>query len=49
VVRGAPWIRPRNCVRTDTGPEDVRAILAGREGAARRLRRALGVARKRLL
>jgi peptidoglycan/xylan/chitin deacetylase (PgdA/CDA1 family) len=49
MVRGAPWIRPRNCVRADTGPDAVRAILAGRESAARRVRRALGVARKRLL
>jgi peptidoglycan/xylan/chitin deacetylase (PgdA/CDA1 family) len=48
-VRGEPWIRPRNCVRSDMGPEAIQAILTGRESAARRIRRALGVARKRLL
>jgi peptidoglycan/xylan/chitin deacetylase (PgdA/CDA1 family) len=49
VVHGAPFIRPRNCIRADTDVAAVRSILAGRDGVARRLRRALGIARKRLL
>jgi peptidoglycan/xylan/chitin deacetylase (PgdA/CDA1 family) len=49
IVTGAPWIRPRNCVRTDTDREALRAIVSGRESAARRVRRVLGIARKRLL
>jgi peptidoglycan/xylan/chitin deacetylase (PgdA/CDA1 family) len=49
VVYGAPFIRPRNCIRADTDLASVRAILAGREGVARRIRRGLGIAHKRLL
>jgi hypothetical protein len=48
-VYGTPFIRPRNCIRADTDVAAVRAVLAGREGIARRVRRALGIARKRLL
>jgi peptidoglycan/xylan/chitin deacetylase (PgdA/CDA1 family) len=49
VVHGAPWIRPRNCVQAGMGREAIRAILADRQPAAAGVRRALGIARKRLL
>ncbi len=47
--RGTPWIRPRTCIRHGMDPEDLASLLAGRSSALRRVRRALGIARKRLL
>lgn len=48
LVRGAPWLRPRTCVRADMDPAAIAAVLRGRMGAPARLRRLVGVARKRL-
>jgi peptidoglycan/xylan/chitin deacetylase (PgdA/CDA1 family) len=47
--RGTPWIRPRTCIRHGMDPEGLASLLAGRSSALRRVRRALGIARKRLL
>lgn len=49
VVRGEPWLRPRNCVHRDMTSGDVDALLAGRVTALRRLRRLWGTTRKRYL
>lgn len=48
LVRGAPWLRPRSCVRADMDAAAIDAALRGRMSPPARLRRALGVARKRL-
>ena len=43
------FLRPRTSVRRDMGAAEVAAVLDGRLPPLRRLRRALGMARKRLL
>ena len=48
LVRGTPWLRPRTCVRGDMDAAAIEAALRGRMTPPARLRRALGVARKRL-
>lgn len=49
LMRRKNWLKARSSLRTDAAPAKTEALLAGRQSVPRRLRRLLGMARRRWL